>query len=195
MILVVHLAALIQWVSPGPRRLLLCMFASIYFSRLTFMAGYVLQRELAMEELTFVSLIWIPTILVSFTYGAASSAGSPVTSRLVLATFAYFAGSFLNTFSELQRKWWKSQPQNKGRCYTRGLFSLSRNVNYLGDIVLFAAWADATDVWWNLWVPLVMTNTFVFHHIPDKEKYLAKRYEQDWPIYQASTKALIPWIF
>ena len=33
--------------------------------------------------------------------------------------------------------------------------------------------------------------SFYFHHIPDKEKYLAQRYAKDWPAYEASTKALV----
>ena len=100
----------------------------------------------------------------------------------------------LNSFSELQRKWWKARPENKGRCYTLGLFSLARNINYFGDVVLFGGWALATGAWWNAWAPVTMFLSFQFYHVPDKELYLAKRYEKDWPAYRASTKSLIPWV-
>ena len=163
-VLFCHVAALHHWARPGPQRVLLSLFAIIYMGRLNLMARWLLPRELALEEVTFVSLVWVPSILASFTYGAvlcsspASSSSSssssvdptasPSRTQLVVAAAAYFGGSFLNTFSELQRKWWKAQPQNKGRCYTQGLFSLSRNINYFGDVVLFGAWAAATAAWW-----------------------------------------------
>ena len=142
---------------------------------------------------TFVILIWVPGILVSFTYGAAVSPKATAT-QLTLATLAYVAGSFVNTYSELQRKWWKDQSHNKGRCYTLGLFSLARNINYFGDVVLFAGWALATGWWWNVWVPVAMFLSFYCIHVPEKEKYLAQRYAKDWPGYVASTKSLIPWV-
>jgi protein-S-isoprenylcysteine O-methyltransferase Ste14 len=39
-----------------------------------------------------------------------------------------------------------------------------------------------------------MAATFYFQHIPDKEKYLSKRYEADWPAYQQNVKAFVPFI-
>merc|ERR1711862_1009632 len=114
---------------------------------------------------------------------------------LVVASFFYALGSYLNTYSELQRKVWKKNPNNKGRCYTLGLFSFSRNINYFGDTMLFAGWALATGNWMNSWAPIVMGLSFYFFHIPDKEKYLATRYAQDWPLYQTQTPyAFIPYI-
>merc|ERR1712032_1283804 len=106
----------------------------------------------------------------------------------------YLFGSWMNTWSELQRKWWKARPENKGRCYTEGLFALSRNINYLGDVVLFAGWALVSGRWWNAWVPLMMAASFYFHHIPDKESYLRVRYAQDWPSYEQRVKSFVPFV-
>jgi len=192
-VLSVQSVALYRWVQPGPQQVLLGLFVLVYLARLNIMARWILPRELSTEEITFVTLIWVPSILASFTYGASLRPNVSAT-QLVLAATAYAGGSFLNTFSELQRKWWKVHPWNKGRCYTLGLFSLSRNINYFGDLVLFAGWAAATGWWWNAWVLLVMFLAFYFLHIPEKEKYLAQRYAQDWPSYAFSTKALIPWV-
>ena len=98
----------------------------------------------------------------------------------------------MNTWSEYERKLWKNEPGNRGRLFTGGLLRLSRNINYFGDVLLFAGWAIATDAWWNAWVPLAMGLSFHFHHIPDKEAYLSQKYSQDWPLYAGSTKGLIP---
>eukprot|EP00568_Trieres_chinensis_P008336 CAMPEP_0183292772 /NCGR_PEP_ID=MMETSP0160_2-20130417/1710_1 /TAXON_ID=2839 ORGANISM="Odontella Sinensis, Strain Grunow 1884" /NCGR_SAMPLE_ID=MMETSP0160_2 /ASSEMBLY_ACC=CAM_ASM_000250 /LENGTH=204 /DNA_ID=CAMNT_0025453779 /DNA_START=83 /DNA_END=694 /DNA_ORIENTATION=+ len=160
------------------RSILLATFGVIYIIRLNFMSRYLLQREIAIEELTIVILIWIPSILSSFLLVTAKQEVS--ISESFTAVGAYAIGSFLNSYSEFQRKKWKAIPSNKGRCYTGGLFSLCRNINYFGDTVLFAGWAAATGNWRNMWVPLVMGTSFIYHHIPEKERYLAKRYGRDW---------------
>ena len=41
---------------------------------------------------------------------------------LVLST----VGHMFNSLAELQRKWWLAKPENKGKVYTKGFFSISR---------------------------------------------------------------------
>ena len=170
----------------------LFVFGCIYMLRLNVMARWLLPRELAMEELTVV-IAWILAIMLSYAAGALL-AGKVSWLSFCLSFFLYSLGSWLNTWSELQRKWWKASPENKGHCYTLGLFSLSRNINYLGDVLLFFGWAAATGRWWNLWAPATMAASFYFYHIPDKEKYLAERYTSEWARYAESTTSFIPYI-
>ena len=171
---------------------LLAGFGVIYMVRLNIMSTWLLQRELGMEELTFVILLWIPSIIGSF---AILAKGDISNVGLGVALILYLFGSYLNTYSELQRKLWKRYPKNKGRCYTLGLSSWSRNINYFGDSMLFTGWAIASGNWMNSWAPIVMSLTFYFFHIPDKEKYLAPRYAKDWPAYQTQTPyTFIPYI-
>jgi len=170
---------------------LLAAFGAIYMIRLNIMSRWLLQRELGIEELTVVMLLWLPAIMGSYIFLAknVSDVG------LVVASIMYTLGSYLNTYSELQRKIWKRDPDHKGRCYTLGLFSWSRNINYFGDSLLFAGWAVATGNLVNWWTPIVMGLSFYFFHIPDKEKYLKTRYAQDWPAYQAQTPyAFVPYL-
>mmetsp|Transcript_18267 Transcript_18267/g.40662 ORF Transcript_18267/g.40662 Transcript_18267/m.40662 type:complete len:231 (-) Transcript_18267:173-865(-) len=175
------------------RARLLFAFGIIYLLRVNVMARWLLPRELAQEELTVVPL-WILSILASYSLGAIRLTEEMDAPVMGVSTLLYVLGSWLNSWSELQRKWWKALPENKGRCYTRGLFSLSRNINYLGDCVLFAGWAGASGCWWNAWVPIVMAASFHFYHIPEKETYLSKRYEADWPAYQRRVKSFVPFI-
>eukprot|EP00538_Stauroneis_constricta_P007100 CAMPEP_0119564384 /NCGR_PEP_ID=MMETSP1352-20130426/26808_1 /TAXON_ID=265584 /ORGANISM="Stauroneis constricta, Strain CCMP1120" /LENGTH=208 /DNA_ID=CAMNT_0007613139 /DNA_START=36 /DNA_END=658 /DNA_ORIENTATION=- len=142
---------------------LMAAFAVIYMVRLNAMSRWLLPRELSVEEITFVILVWLPSIMGSYAMLRADDVSA---FTLLVATALYAVGSYLNSYSELQRMWWKANPANKGRCYTLGLFSASRNVNYFGDTVLFAGWAIATGSVWNVWVPLVMGSMFWFHHIP-----------------------------
>ena len=89
------------------------------------MSSWILPRELSIEELTFVIMIWIPSILSSFILLAANPEDTDsdstndegrsqqqydetttVTTKLViisLSTILYVTGSFLNTYSELKR--------------------------------------------------------------------------------------------
>lgn len=171
---------------------ILAAFGVIYIIRLSIMSRWLLHRELGIEELTFVILVWIPSIMGSYVILAKDGVSNEV---LVVASTLYVLGSYLNTYSELQRKIWKEDRNNKGKCYMLGLFSLSRNINYFGDSMLFAGWAIATGNWTNLWAPIVMSLTFYFYHIPDKEAYLATRYAKGWPTYTTQTPyAFIPFI-
>jgi steroid 5-alpha reductase family enzyme len=175
-VLAVYLYALYQ--SPATLQIhILAFFGVAYMSRLNVMTRWVLPRELAIEEISVVTLLWLPAILASYVRNMNSEIYS---SRLGLSLIVCIFGSYLNTFSELQRKRLKDIPQNKGRCYILGLFSLSRNINDFGETLLFGAWALATGAWWNGWVPVVMGASFWFFHIPDKEKYLQERYAKDW---------------
>ena len=181
-------------VSESKRVLLLAAFGLIYILRLNVMSRYLLKRELSIEELTIVILLWLPSILASFVSLAATDVDLSTTKCIAIAII-YLLGSYLNTGSELQRKLWKEDVKNKGRCYTEGLFSLSRNINYFGDTTLFGAWATATGSWWNSWVPIAMALSFLFYHIPDKELYLAERYGRDWDDYIRKTPyAFVPYV-
>ena len=169
----------------------LAVFGVMYMIRLNVMTIWLLPRELGIEELTFVILVWIPSIMGSYV-ALAKNVSNVI---LVVAFLLYGLGSYLNTYSELQRKEWKQNPSNKGRCYTLGLFSSSRNINYFGDTMLFAGWAVATGNVVNAWAPIVMGLTFYYFHIPDKELYLASRYARDWPDYTAQTPyAFVPFL-
>ncbi len=51
----------------------------------------------------------------------------PAHDPVVLAALAVFAvGSFIETFSELQRKAFKDDPRNKGKPFTGGLFTIAQ---------------------------------------------------------------------
>ena len=112
-----------------------------------------------------------------------------------LAIVLVLSGSFLNTGSEVQRKWWKNDPANKGHCYTGGLFRYSMHINYFGDCLMFTGWCLLTAWWWSLVLPFLMTALFVFYHIPGLDRYLEERYGEEFRVYAGRTKKLIPFIY
>ena len=174
---------------------LLASYGVAYILRVNVMMRCLLSREVALEEILFVLPVFVAGLMASFALGSVGCDADISVGAAVGSASLYAGGSYLNSGSELERKRWKKRPQNKGKCYTVGLFSLARNINYFGDVVLFSGWAYGSGRWWNAWVPLVMLAGFVFHHIPEKEAYLAKRYAAQWPQYKARTKALIPFIY
>ena len=90
-----------------------------------------------MEELTVVILSWLPTIHALASFANLKSGGvGPI--RVAVSFAVYLFGSYLNSCPELERKWWKQIRKHKGRSHTEGLFAWSRNINYLGDTLLFA---------------------------------------------------------
>ncbi len=112
-----------------------------------------------------------------------------------LAVLLVLFGSFLNTGSEVQRKWWKRDPANKGHCYTGGLFSWSMHINYFGDTVLFLGWCLLTLNWWTLTLPVLMAFSFIFYHIPGLDSYLEERYGDEFVEYSKKTKKFIPLVY
>lgn len=190
-VLTLYIQAVYWKIEKSTQAHILVIFGIVYFVRLNLMTMWLLKREIAMEELTFVILVWIPGILASYVFLAKEVASL----QLAISVVVYLLGSFFNSWSEIQRKIWKQDPQNAGRCYTEGLFSWSRNINYFGDTLLFTGWALAAGNWWNSWAPILMGLLFYFHHIPDKEKYLAVRYADDWPRYLQSTPySFVPFV-
>jgi protein-S-isoprenylcysteine O-methyltransferase Ste14 len=113
----------------------------------------------------------------------------------VIGILLYLSGSYINTHSEYYRHVWKLKEENRGQLYTEGLFSLAMHINYFGDIVLFTGLAMLTHSLSMLVIPLIMTLNFVFYIIPSLDRYLEKKYKDEFRDYSKKTKKLIPLIY
>jgi protein-S-isoprenylcysteine O-methyltransferase Ste14 len=113
----------------------------------------------------------------------------------VIGILLYLSGSYINTHSEYYRHVWKLKAENRGRLYTKGLFGLAMHINYFGDIVLFIGLAMVTHSLSMLVIPLIMTTNFTFNIIPSLDKYLEKKYKDEFREYSKKTKKLIPMIY
>ncbi|RME82032.1 MAG: DUF1295 domain-containing protein, partial [Planctomycetota bacterium] len=136
--------------------LLACAF--IYWLRHLLTLFYLLERKVVWSEviglLFLMAFFEIGVLLLGG--GAFRSSSAPLNWMDLIALFLYLFGSFLNSFSEIQRKWWKSYPANKGHCYTEGLFRYSMHINYFGDNLLFLGWCLFAKNLWILLFPLFM---------------------------------------
>ena len=186
----------LQFSDPA-RAMVLLGCTLLYFLRHMITLFYLLQRMVAWNEalglIVFMALFEIGALLL----GGGVWREAPVAFGWLdlLALGLLLAGSYLNTFSELQRKWWKADPANKGHCYTGGLFAHAMHINFFGDMVLFTGWALFTHSIWALALPVLMTAMFVFLHIPGLDAYLEDRYGDEFRAYAEKTKKLVPGLY
>ena len=176
---------------------ILIFCAVLYWFRHLVTLFYLLYRKVGWSEvfglLFFFALFEIGFVLIG---GGVFRDHSIALGWLDVLAFALLLfGSYLNSYSEMQRKWWKADPANKGHCYTKNLFSYSMHINFFGDVLMFTGWALFTHSLWSLSIPLLMAFSFVFFHIPTLDRYLAHRYGDEFKHYAKKTKVFIPFIY
>jgi protein-S-isoprenylcysteine O-methyltransferase Ste14 len=193
------LVALSLWTGrsflPGPfsRRVLIFSCAVVYFLRIVFGCFYLMRRTMRWGEAAgigfFVFLVHIYFALL----------GGTDPHRLGVVAFfgalLFLAGSYLNTASEYGRLRWKEDPAHAGHLYTGGLFRYSRHMNYFGDEILFTGYALATGLPWSFVVPAFMAVGFLFANIPALDRYLARKYGEEFESYRVQTKSFVPFVF
>lgn len=184
------------WPSHSPipgRRYVVMGFSIIVFFRMTFTMLFLMQRRLPWSEamtLPFAfALYYIGFAVLVLPYNA------PLGPVDYFGITIFLVGSLLNTVSEIQRKTFKSRPENKGRLYTNGLFSWSMHINFFGDIMWVAAYAIVSRNPWSVVIVIFLVSLFVFYNVPKLDKYLAEKYGPDFEEYATRTKRLFPWIW
>ena len=175
------------------RQVILMFCVLFYVSRLFITVFVFLKRKMAWSEMLLVSGLMSFAL---FSFGKVGGNSHQLVGALdCFSIFLYLFGSWLNTYSEYTRYTWKKQDKNKGRLYTKGLFKYSMHINYFGDIVLFTGFALITYSFSLLVIPIIMALNFIFFIIPTLDKYLAKKYGEEFKEYAGRTKKLIPGIY
>jgi len=132
------------------RKYCLLSFGVIMYLRMNLTSFYLLKRKMPIEELFGVisscAVYQIGFILL----GGWQS--KPLIIIDVLGILFFIIGSYVNTYSEIQRKRFKNDPNNKGKLYTQGLFQYARHINYFGDVCWVTGWAIITH---NLWAGII----------------------------------------
>jgi protein-S-isoprenylcysteine O-methyltransferase Ste14 len=186
---------LIQYQLAGDllRQILIASCLIIYFVRLQ-VTVWVFQKR----KWTWLETITITVLMSIVLYAFASVGGNNkqvVGAFEVIGILLYLSGSYINTHSEYSRHVWKLKEENNGRLYTEGLFSFSMHINYFGDIVLFTGLAMVTHSFSMLVIPLIMAVNFIFNIIPSLDRYLEKKYKEEFRNYSKNTKKLVPLIY
>lgn len=116
---------------------------------------------------------------------------------LVVGGVLYVLGMVVEVVSEWQRARFKSDPENKGRPYTQGLFRYARHVNYTGYSLWRAGYALAAGGWgWGLAAFAWQFSDFAMRAVPVLNEYCEKRYGERWEEFKRQTPyKLIPYIY
>jgi steroid 5-alpha reductase family enzyme len=138
-------------------------------------------------------LMWI----ISTPLIAAQTSGFPaiLTPLDLIGASIWTVGFLFETFGDLQLTLFKSEPVNKGKLLTTGLWKYTRHPNYFGDAVQwwgFYIIALAAGAWWSVFSPILMTWLLIrvsgvamlertMKHKPGYENYMRK------------TNAFFPW--
>ena len=171
--------------------LMVCML--FYISRLFITSFVFLKRKMGWGETILVSSLMSFALFLFARVGGNSH--SPLNILDYLGLILFLGGSWINTYSEYTRYIWKKNDINKGKLYTDGLFKYSMHINYFGDIILFSGLALITQNFSILIVPLFMALNFVFFLIPSLDRYLERKYGDEFKEYANRTKKLIPRIY
>ena len=174
-------------------RIVIFLSALIYFIKLCFTTFVLIKRQMQWNEVFEVGF-FVAIIQILFAILTVYNKESFILVDWILIVLFLF-GLYLNAGSEWGRHIWKKKESSKGKLYTEALFKYSMHINYFGDIVTFTAFALLTGSLWGLSIPVFMTLTFVFMHIPKLDKYLKERYKEQFDEYANKTQKLIPWIY
>ncbi len=175
------------------RKSCLLIFGLIMYIRMNITALYLLKRKIQFDEffgvITAYAIYQIGFVLL----GAWNS--SPFDSFDYLGILLFISGSYINTFSEIQRRRFKKNPLNNGKLYTLGLFKFSRHINYFGDICWVTGWAIISHNLWASLIPILLTFGFIYFFIPELSQYLEKNYTEEYVDWKKHTRKLIPFIY
>ena len=192
----VVVASLFGWRVPPEiplRAFLIFAFSIVILARMSLTLFYLMKRRVSWAEVATA-----PTAFALYYVGFAVLA-LPQTAPLggwdYLAVALFIVGCFLNTGSELARDRFKKNPANKGKLYVNGLFSLSRHINFFGDILWVSAYAIVAHTAWAAIIPIYTLSFFGFFNAPALDRYLADHYGEQYTAYAERTKMLIPFVW
>lgn len=175
------------------RKVIIFTFSIIVFLRMAFMMFYLLKRKIPWEE-----ALSIPMAFALYYVGFALlvlPTRQPMDGIDYFAVTLFLLGSFINTYSEIQRHFWKKMPEHKGKLYTAGLFRYSMHINFFGDLLWVSAYAIITRNYYSITIPALLFCLFVFFNIPKLDQYLLSKYGRQFEEYKRNTKKFIPFIY
>lgn len=184
------------WTLPSPipaRAYVIFGFSVVIMLRMSVTLFYLMKRYMAWAE-----VFTIPIAFALYYIGFALFVlpqSAPLGAWDYFATALFVLGCYLNTGSELARDRFKKDPKNKGKLYTEGLFSLSRHINFFGDVLWVSAYAIVAHTIWAALIPLYTLSFFAFFNAPALDRYLAGRYGEQYVTYKTRTKMLVPFVW
>ena len=114
----------------------------------------------------------------------------------LLGVLLWAKGFFFQAVGDMQLQWFKSDPANRGRIMTRGLWKYTRHPNYFGEVLMW--WGiyiialGAPGGWITIIAPLTITLLLLkVSGVPMLEQGMAGR--PGWDDYARRTSPFLPW--
>jgi protein-S-isoprenylcysteine O-methyltransferase Ste14 len=116
---------------------------------------------------------------------------------LMIGSGLYVVGLLTELVAEAQRKHFKSEPKNKGRAYTGGLWQYARHINYGGYTIWRAGYAMAGGGYaLGAFIGALFLTDFATRAVPILNEYCEKRYGEGWEKFKQQTPyRLIPFVY
>ncbi len=175
------------------RKSCLLIFGIIMYIRMNITTLYLLKRKIQFDEFFGVIMAYAIYQIGFVLLGGWNSSTFDFFDYIGILLF--ISGSYINTFSEIQRRRFKRDPLNNGKLYTLGLFKFSRHINYFGDICWVTGWAIISHNLWASLIPILLTFGFIYFFIPELSQYLEKNYTEEYVDWKKHTRKLIPFIY
>ncbi|KAF9525145.1 hypothetical protein CPB83DRAFT_860077 [Crepidotus variabilis] len=168
------------------------IFWVLYTSKEAFSVGTALN--VGIGNTVFNTLV---TIIATTSFAGSLQVSKTIAQpTVIIGSILYFVGISVEVLSELQRKFFKDDPKNDGKAFTRGLWSLARHINYTG----YLSWRVGYSLAGGGVTAAFITGAFLLKEflgraIPELDAYASKRYREQWDNYKRRTPyKLIPGI-
>jgi steroid 5-alpha reductase family enzyme len=113
----------------------------------------------------------------------------------MIGALLWSIGFLVESIGDLQLTYFKSDPSNRGKILTTGLWKYTRHPNYFGEAVLWWGYfviALAAGSWWTILAPILMTYLLLkVSGVAMLEK--AMKNKPGYEKYMRTTNAFIPW--
>ena len=115
----------------------------------------------------------------------------------IIGTVIWLVGFLFESLGDSQLARFKSDPTNKGRVMSEGLWAYTRHPNYFGEFLvwwgLFMITLATPGSWWTILSPVIVTLVLLkMTGIPLTEKALIER-RPGYGDYVRRTSAFVPW--
>lgn len=143
---------------------------------------------------------WPWTVPVPGAPSSSSSSSSPrarLSLPVALGALLFVVGTALETASEVQRKRFKDNPDNKGKLCREGLWAWARHVNYGGYWLWRSGYALASGGWVaGAAMALLQGWFFAKSGMVSLDYYMSRRYKDQWGRYKEDVRwKLFPGIY
>lgn len=176
----------------APRNATLFALNLVVFARFLATLFVFVERRIPWEE-----VLSVPFAFALYLLGfplLASPASREFGAMEALGIGLFVAGSFVNTYSEHQRRRFKRRPENKAKLFTGGLFAVSMHPNYFGDLLWVSGYACVTRNPFAWLIPVFLFCFFYFFNVPKLDQHLRQHYGEAFIAYERRTKRLIPFV-